>query len=129
MTFKKAPRQRPGRDSKNGTDVPYSYTRDIVMPIEKLSRPVSEYITNFDLRAIGLRANGKLRITRNPAGYVNAWWSYRARQADEGGRTQGGRSIAPRATDEPALGGLRRDANRAGSRLRRVLINCLITAA
>ncbi len=43
------------------------------MPIERLSKPISEYIANFDLQAIGLR-DGKLRLTCNPQGYTAAWW-------------------------------------------------------
>jgi hypothetical protein len=68
--------------------------------IDKLSGPVSEYIRNFDLAAVAQRADGRLRVTKNPAGYMGAWWcrAADAKRLLKTARELGGDVVKPAAS-------------------------------
>ncbi len=71
------------------------------MPIEKLSAPVAEYIANFRLCAVAQRDDGRLRVTKNPVGYQNAWWclAKETKRLAQAAREMGGDVVAAAARD------------------------------
>jgi hypothetical protein len=44
------------------------------MSIEPLSPAVRDYLRAFDLTAIAVSAEGRISVTRDPAGPAAAWW-------------------------------------------------------